>query len=59
MCVYFNNTPNTHFLLYLWGSFSGLNTGIDAGSLVSGVDFGRLGNRLNEQIEKFPLALFK
>ena len=26
MCVYFNNTPNTHFLLYLWGSFSGLNT---------------------------------
>lgn len=33
--------------------------GIDAGSLASGVDFGRLGNRLNEQIEKFPLALFK
>ena len=33
--------------------------GIDAGSLVSGVDFGGLGNRLNEQIEKFPLDLFK
>ena len=33
--------------------------GIDAGSLVSGVEFGGLGNRLNEQIEKFSLDLFK
>jgi TPR repeat protein len=33
--------------------------GIDAEALANGFDFGRLGDRLNEQLEKFPFATFK
>ena len=33
--------------------------GIDTQSLMNGVDFGKLGDRLNEQMNKIPFGLFK
>ena len=33
--------------------------GIDTQSLINGVDFGKLGDRLNEQMNKIPFGLFK
>ena len=33
--------------------------GIDTRSLATGIDFSKLGTRLNQQIEKFPFPLFK
>ena len=33
--------------------------GIDTQSLINGVDFGKLDDRLNEQMNKIPFGLFK